>query len=157
MFVFSVRGIVSQAKAKLRHIGVCHAITLFEVFQLKNSYGKFSCKRCQTEISKRTEATREQLHNDAFECLFDPESVCCVEDSIEDKDLDYQQPFDPSINEEKIKEQITALNNFLVACGSKKKVSVTTSYKDLSHRVKIKICKFSEIHNAISYIVDGIE
>ncbi|CAF2990977.1 unnamed protein product [Rotaria sp. Silwood2] len=90
------------------------------------------------EISDKTEVTREILHNDAFECLFDPESVCCKEDSMEDKDLDYQPPYDPATGKEKLKEQITALNNFLSVCGSKRKVNVTTSYKDLSHRVKLQ-------------------
>ncbi|CAF4552882.1 unnamed protein product [Rotaria sp. Silwood2] len=57
---------------------------------------------------------------------------------MEDKDLDYQPPNDPSTDEEKLKEQITALNNFLSACVSKRKLNVTTSYKDLSHRVKLR-------------------
>ena len=69
------------------------------------------------------ETAREELHKDAFECLFDPESICCVEDSMEDKDdkdLDHEPPFDLSIDDEKLNEQITALNSFLAACGSKK-------------------------------------
>ncbi len=40
---------------------------------------------------------------------------------MEDKDLDYQPPFGLSIDEEKLNKQITALNSFLSACGSKKK------------------------------------
>ena len=82
------------------------------------------------------EASRERLHNDAFECLLYPESVCCKKDSMDDKDLDYQPPYDPSIDEENLNKQIITLNNFLAACGSKRKVHVTTSYNDLSHRVK---------------------
>ena len=39
---------------------------------------------------------------------------------------------------EKRKEQIAALNSFLSACDSKRKINVTTSYKDLSHRVKLR-------------------
>ncbi|CAF3905401.1 unnamed protein product, partial [Rotaria sp. Silwood1] len=35
---------------------------------------------------------------------------------MEDKDLDYQLPYDPSIDKEKLNEQITALNSFLSAC-----------------------------------------
>ncbi|CAF4997595.1 unnamed protein product, partial [Rotaria sp. Silwood1] len=35
---------------------------------------------------------------------------------MEDKDLDYQPPYDPATGKEKLKEQITALNNFLSAC-----------------------------------------
>ncbi|CAF3924051.1 unnamed protein product, partial [Rotaria sp. Silwood1] len=64
---------------------------------------------------------------------------------MQDKDLDYEPPYDPSIDEEKLKEQIAALNSFLAACSSKRKVHVTTSYKDLSHRVKLRyigIAKF---------------
>ena len=61
-----------------------------------------------------------------------------MEDSMEDKDLDYQPPVDFLINEEKSKRQITTLNCFLAACGSKRKVNVTTCYKDLSHRVKLR-------------------
>ncbi|CAF1378259.1 unnamed protein product, partial [Rotaria sordida] len=57
---------------------------------------------------------------------------------MEDKDPDYQPPYDPATDKEKLKEQITALNNFLSACGSKRKVNVTTSYKDLSYRVKLR-------------------
>ena len=101
------------------------------MFKLKNSYGKLICRKCCTEVSKKTEATSEKLHCDSFERLFDPESVCCVEDSMDDKDLDYQPPFDPSIGEEKLNQQIKTLNSFLSACGSKRKVSVTASYKDL--------------------------
>ena len=89
------------------------------------------------EVSSKIDIKKLDLHNDAFECLFDPESICCKEDSIENKDFDYQPPVDASICEEKIKEQITALSNFLSACDSKRKVNVTTSYKDLSHRVKL--------------------
>ncbi len=76
----SVRKILSHVKADLRSITVSQAITLFEVFQLKNSYGKLICRNCRLEVSKKTDATREKLHNDAFQCLFDPESVCCVEE-----------------------------------------------------------------------------
>ncbi|CAF4892301.1 unnamed protein product, partial [Rotaria sp. Silwood2] len=90
------------------------------------------------EVSEKAEVTREKLHSDAFECLFDPDSVCCKEDSIEDKDLDYQPSYDPFIDKEKANEQITAFNSFLSACGSKRRVNVTTSYKDLSHRVKLR-------------------
>ena len=57
---------------------------------------------------------------------------------MEDKDIDYQPPFDASTGKEKRKEQIAALNSFLSACGSKRKMNVTTSYKDLSHRVKLR-------------------
>jgi hypothetical protein len=39
----SVRGIPPHAKTDLRHITVSQAITLFEAFQLKNSYGKLIC------------------------------------------------------------------------------------------------------------------
>ena len=134
----SVRGTPLCANVDLRHITVSQAITLFEVFKLKDSYGKLICRNCRTEVSKKTEAIREKLHSDAFECLFDPESVCCVEDSMDDKDLDYQPLFDPSIGREKLNEQIKALNSFLSACGSKRKVNVTASYKDLSHRVKLR-------------------
>ena len=127
----SVRGTPLCAKADLRHITVSQAITLFEVFKLKNSNGKLICRNCRMEVSKKTEATREKLHSDSFECLFDPESVCCVEYSMDDKDLGYQPSLDPSIGEEKLNEQIKASNIFLSACGSKRKVNVTASYKDL--------------------------
>jgi hypothetical protein len=153
----SVRGIITHNKPDLRYINVCQAIRLFEIFQLKNSYGRLICRQCRTEVSKKTEVTREILHNDAFECLFDPESVCCKEDSMEGKDLDYQPPYDPSIDEEKLKEQITALNSFLSACGSKRKVNVTTSYKDLSHRVKLRyigLAKFI-LRSAISLMASN--
>ena len=153
----SVRGTPLSAKADLRHITVSQAITLFEVFKLKNSYGKLICRNCRTEVSKKTEATREKLLSDAFRCLFDPESVCCVEDSMDDKDLDYQPPFDLSSGEEKLNEQIKALNSFLSACGSKRQVNVTASYKDLSYRVKLRYVNLVKIHNAISYIFDSIE
>ena len=134
----SVRGTSLHVKAALRHITVSQAITLFEVFKLKNSYGKLICPECRMKVSKSAEPTRGKLHGDAFECLFNPESVCCVGNDMDDQDPDYQPPFDPSIDEQRLKEQITALNNFLAACGSKRKVSVTTSYKDLSHRVKLR-------------------
>ncbi len=84
----SVRGIISHIKTDLRRIALSQAITLFEIFQLKNSYGRLICRQCRTEVSKKTEAKREKLHHDAFECLFDPESVCCEADSMEDDDLD---------------------------------------------------------------------
>ena len=133
-----VRGTTVHGKADLRYINVSQAITLFDSFQLKNSYGKLICRRCRGEISNKNDITREELYYNACECLFDPESVCCMEDSMEDKDLDYQPPVDILIDEEKSERQITALNCFLAACGSKRKVNVTTSYKDLSHRVKLR-------------------
>ncbi|CAF1457032.1 unnamed protein product [Rotaria sordida] len=37
---------------------------------------------------------------------------------MQDKDLDYEPPYDPSIDEEKLKEQIAALNSFLAACSN---------------------------------------
>jgi len=97
----SVRETSSYAKTDLRNITVGQAITLFEHFKLRNSYGKLICRKCRTEVLNKTEKAREQLHDDAFECLLDSESVCCLEDSMEDKDLDYQPPFDLSIGEEK--------------------------------------------------------
>ncbi|CAF1543048.1 unnamed protein product [Rotaria sp. Silwood1] len=90
------------------------------------------------EVSNKTGIKKLDLHNNAFECLFDPESICCRNGSMENKDLDYQPPFDPSIGEAKLKEQMIALNSFLFACGSKRKVNVTASYKDLSHLVKLR-------------------
>ena len=57
---------------------------------------------------------------------------------MKEKDIDYQPPFDTSIAEEKAKEQLIALNSFLSACDSKRKVNVTTLYKDLSHRVQLR-------------------
>ncbi|CAF1510917.1 unnamed protein product [Adineta steineri] len=134
----SVRGLTPRAMAGLRYINVCQAITLFEIFQLKNCYGRLICRRCRGEVSSKANLGREKLHKEAFECLFDDESICSEENPMEDKDLDYQPPFDVSIGEEKVKEQITALNSFLAACDSKSKVNVTTSYKNLSHRVKLR-------------------
>jgi hypothetical protein len=57
---------------------------------------------------------------------------------MEDKDLDYESPYEPIIDEEKLNKQITVLNNFLSARRSKRKVSVTNSNKNLSHRVKLR-------------------
>ena len=57
---------------------------------------------------------------------------------MEDKDIDYQPHFDASTGEEKRKEQIAVLNSFLSACSSKGKLNVTMSYKDLSHRIKLR-------------------
>ena len=133
-----VRRTIVHGKADLRYINVSQAITLFDSFQLKNSYGKLICRRCRGEVSNKNDITREELYYNACECLFDPESVCCMEDSMEDKDLDYQPPVNFLIDEEKSKRQITALNCFLAACGSNKRVNVTISYKDLSHRVKLR-------------------
>ena len=59
-----------------------------------------------------------------------------VKKTIEDKDIDYEPSFDASTGKEKRKEQIATLNSFLSACGSKRKINVTTSY--LSHRVKLR-------------------
>ncbi|CAF1548365.1 unnamed protein product [Adineta ricciae] len=139
----SVRNIEKQHKAGLRNISVSQAITLFEVFQVKNSFGKLICRDCRGEVAKKTDSVREELHNDAFNCIFDIESLCC-EDLMEqdddkvDNDFDYQPLYDFSFGSETLKEQTAALNNFLTACGSKNKVTVTTSYKDLSHRVKLR-------------------
>ncbi|CAF2802077.1 unnamed protein product [Rotaria sp. Silwood2] len=76
---------------------------------------------------------------------------------MEDQDPDYQSTFDPSIDEEKLNEQRTALNNFLAACGSKRKVSVTTSYKDLSHRVKLRYVSLTKfiMQSATSLMVSN--
>jgi hypothetical protein len=139
-----VRGIISHAKADLRHISVYQAITLFEIFQLKNSYGRLICRNCRTEVSNKTELGKENLHNDAFECLFDPESICCVKDAQEGKDPDYGPLVDPVIGEEQLNEEIRVLNNFLSACGSKRNISVTKSYKDLSDRVKLRYIRLGE-------------
>ena len=83
----NVRKTLSYGKADLRNITVSQAITLFEIFKLKNSYGKFVCRYCRPEVSKKMEALRERLHNDAFACLLDPESVCCKKDSMNNKIL----------------------------------------------------------------------
>ena len=61
-------------------ITISQAITLFESFNLKNSYGKLICTKCRLEISNKIEIQKLVLQNDAFECLFDPESICCKED-----------------------------------------------------------------------------
>lgn len=133
-----VRKRISQAKADLRYISINQAITLFEVFQMKNSYGKLICRDCRSEIYKKVDETREEVHNDAFECIFDPESLCCKEESVEDDDFDYQPPDDIVSDEDLLKEKIMSLNTLLSACGSKKKINVTTSYRNLSHRVKLR-------------------
>ena len=122
----------------MRYINVSQAITLFDSFQLKNSYEKLICRCYRGEVSNKNDIMREELYYNACECLFDPESMCCMEDSMEDKDLDYQPPVNFLIDGEKTKRQTIALNWFLAACGSKRKVNVTTSYKDLSHRVKLR-------------------
>ena len=134
----SVREAASCAKTNLRYIVISQAITLFESFNLRNSYGKLICTKCRLEISNKTEIKRLDLQNDTFECLFDPKSVCCEEDSMEDKEIDYQPPFHASTGKEKRKEQIAALNSFISAFGSKRKINVTTSYQDLSHHVKLR-------------------
>ena len=149
-FCWDVRKLSAHAKADLRYITVSQAITLFEVFKVKHSYGNLICRRCRTGVSNKAEGIRENLHNDAFECLFNLESNCCLEDSaddpmedcvvdcMEDEDLDYQPPIESSIDEEKLKQQVLALNNFLSVCGITKKVKVAKSYKNLSHRVKLR-------------------
>ena len=140
----NVRAKISHSKTDLRHISVSQAITLCEIFHLKNSFGKLICRNCQVAVSNKTDETRKLLYQEAFECLFDPESICCAEDSIKDRDVNYEPPHDLLINEN-LNERITALNNFLAACASKKAVNVTESYKGLSHRVKpkyIRLVKF---------------
>jgi hypothetical protein len=57
---------------------------------------------------------------------------------MESEDLDYQPSHDPSTDVEKLNRQLAALNSSLSVCGSKRKVSVTASYKDLSHRIKLR-------------------
>ena len=118
---------------------------LFEVFQLKTSYGKLICRQRRTKVSNKKEASKGKVNYDAFQCIFDPDSTCCEEDSMDDKDLDYQLPLDLTIGEEKLNGQIRTLNSFLAACGSKRKVSVTMSYTDLSHRVNLRRISLGQI------------
>ena len=71
--------------------------------------------------------------------------------------LDYQPLYAPSIDDEKVNKQIVALNSFLSACGSKRKVHMTTSYKDLSHHVKsgyIGLSKFI-LRSALSLLTSN--
>ena len=84
----NVRKTLSYRQAGLRNITVSQAITLFETFKSNNLYGKLICRVCRPEVSKKIEASGERLHNDAFECLSDPESVCCKKVSMGDKGLE---------------------------------------------------------------------
>ena len=129
-----VRGSQLRNKGRLRNINVSQAITLCEIFKVKHSYGKVICPRCRIELGKYGDITRKELHNDAFTCLFDSECPYCMKSN----DPDYYPPLETVTHDEKIKEQRTALNKFLAASGSTKKVLCTESYKDLSHRVKLR-------------------
>ncbi|CAF2082378.1 unnamed protein product [Rotaria magnacalcarata] len=57
---------------------------------------------------------------------------------MEDDDPDHQSPHDNSIEAEKLSKQLAALDSFISACDSNRKISTTTSYKNLSHRVKMR-------------------
>ena len=97
-------------------------------------------------------AVPENLHKDAFGCHFDPESPRCIEDSMNDENLDYQPPSEPLIGKEKLNEQINALNSLISVYVSKRKVL----YK-LITSCQIETHKFSKIHYKIGDIVDSIE
>jgi hypothetical protein len=60
------KGNKQKNKGCLRNINVSQAITLFEVFQQKHSYGKLICYRYCDELAKHEDLTRQKLHNDAF-------------------------------------------------------------------------------------------
>ncbi|CAM2730527.1 unnamed protein product, partial [Rotaria socialis] len=51
---------------------------------------------------KKIGTIRKQTHSDAFNCVFNPESLCCEEDFMEDDDPDYQPPHDNSIEAGKL-------------------------------------------------------
>ena len=141
----NIKGTSSRAKSDLRHVTIGQAITLFEQYRIRNSYGKLICRQCRAAVSSKTENAREILHIDAFECLFDVHSSCCLEDPMEDNDVDYHPPFDHSGSEEQRKKQIAAMNTFLSSVQSNKKVSVTKSYKNLSHRVKLRYINLGKV------------
>lgn len=118
----------------LRNISVSQAITLFEVFKLKNTYGKFICPRCRNELAENDNVSNMELHKDAFACLFDGKCTYC----LGNEDFDYFPTMETSNDDEKIEEQRIALNQLLDVFGSKKRIMRTESYKDLSHRVKLR-------------------
>jgi len=80
-----IKGNSSKNKGELRFINISQAIALFEIFNMKNSYGKLICPRCRNQLAKSDDLSRVELHNDAFACLFGSESPCCMES----EDLDY--------------------------------------------------------------------
>ncbi len=66
-------------KGGLRNINVSQAITLFEVFKLKGTYGKFICPRCRNELARSEDVSNMELHKEAFACLFYDEcSYVCM-------------------------------------------------------------------------------
>ena len=56
----SVKETSSYVKTDLRNVTVCQAITLFESFKLKNSYGKLICRNCRKEVSKKKQNQQEK-------------------------------------------------------------------------------------------------
>ena len=72
-------------KGGLRNIDVSQAITLFEVFKQKGTYGKIICPRCRNELPESEKSSYIELHKDAFACLFDGECSYCTRS----EDFDY--------------------------------------------------------------------
>ena len=146
----SIRNVSASIKTELRHVTVNQALILFEAFGVRNSYGKLICRDCREKISKQVNVNSEELHKEAFECVFDEDSICCVDDLMNDKDLDYVPPPDVLSNELKLKEQRVILNSFLTTCGSNKRVYIIEAYSDLSHRVQLRYV------NLLKFIVRSV-
>ena len=63
---------------------------------MKNSYRKLICRRCRNQLQKSENPSRIELHKNAFACLFDSESSCCVAS----KDSDYLASVETSIDDD---------------------------------------------------------
>lgn len=117
-------------------------MTIFEKFNIPNSYGKTICCCCRQSLTMYTDVKKIEKHKKAFEWLTD----IAHSDNHTDDTQSYKSyepfssnsspnsDFESTANLDKKKREL--LNEFLYLCGSKNEIKTTNAYHKLKKQSK---------------------
>ncbi|CAF1112852.1 unnamed protein product [Didymodactylos carnosus] len=129
----------SSANSATRNINTSQAITIYEHFKLKHSYGTLICNRCRSDLGPFINNEKQELHEARFKWILD---IKISDDESDNESSDAGSNFIPSqssIGSDQSdikKQQCMALNKFLELCNIRKQVRVTKSYTNLTEQSK---------------------
>ncbi|CAF1277391.1 unnamed protein product [Rotaria sordida] len=142
-----------------RNINADQALTIYEKFHIRHSYGKTICARCRFLLTTYSNIDNIQHHKEAFEWIND--IVTSEDNSTTDDESDdsYEEPqfntspyshIQSTSNLDKKKREL--LNEFLHLCGSNKQIKITNSYHSLQKQSKANF--LSCARNLITHIFE---
>ncbi len=134
------------------------ALTIFEKYNIRYSYGKTICILCRKSLATYSDVEHIQRHQRAFEWI--NVGVANVDESSDDQlDDDYKDPVfcsSPNSNSQSItninEKKRELLNEYLSLCGSHKKIKTTNSYHNLQKQSKANF--LASVRTLIHHIFD---